>query len=381
MMEAKRKIAIALPVTGDEEWQAVRDSFESGWLAQGPRISEFEKAFANMHKVENALAVSSGTTALHVILAAMGIGPGDEVIVPSFTWIATANAVMYCGARPVFADICRDTFNIDPDSVKELISDKTRAIVVVHQFGNCADMDALFEVAGDIQIVEDAACAAGSTYKGRMAGSMGLAAAFSFHPRKSITTGEGGMVTTSDAGLAEKVIMLRNHGATLSADQRHNGDRPYLLPDFDELGFNYRMTDIQGAIGIVQLRKLNVFIEERNRMAHFYKESFATVDWLITPSANAECRHSWQSYVCYIDERKAPMSRNDIMNYLLKQGISTRPGTHAVHMLGLYRNRFSIEEDSLPVARDCDRYSMAIPLHNRMSMDDCRYVADRILEL
>ena len=378
MPDKPRNIAIALPSTGEEEWQAARAPLMEGWLTQGPRVAAFEKAFAQRHKVKHAYAATSCTTALHLILAALDVGPGDEVIVPAFTWVSTANVVVYCGAKPVFADIDPVTYNLDPAQVKAKITPRTKAIIAVHLFGLCADMDALAATAGNIPIIEDAACAAGSSYRERPAGSMGLAGAFSFHPRKSITTGEGGMVTTNDGALGEKVNMLRNHGASISEEQRHSGPRPYLLPDFNLLGFNYRMTDLQGAVGLVQLTKLDRFIAERQRWADYYAAELATVPWLRTPRVPEGCVHGWQAYVCHVDERKAPRPRNDIMDLLQGAGISTRPGTHAVHMLGYYRERFGLNPEDFPVARDSDQHSMAIPLHNRMSEDDYRYVVDQL---
>lgn len=380
-MNNKRKIHISLPFTSEEEWQALREPLMTGWLTQGPKVAEFEKAFAKRHGVEYALASTSCTTALHLILAALNIGPGDEVVVPAFTWVATSNVVLYCNARPVFADIDRNTFNIDPSKLNEKITAKTKAIIAVHLFGLCADVDAISKAAPGIPVIEDAACAAGSSYKGRSAGSLGLAAAFSFHPRKSITTGEGGMVTTNDEKLAEKINMLRNHGASISEEQRHMGNRPYILADFNLLGFNYRMTDLQGAVGLVQLSKLDNFIAERKKWAEFYTRELADIKWLRTPNIPDGYGHGWQSYVCYVDENKSPMKRNDIMEYLQDKGISTRPGTHAVHMLGFYRNSFGLSPDDYPAARDCDRYTMAIPLHNRMTAEDYEYVAKTIKEI
>lgn len=380
-MTAKRSIQISLPATGEAEWQAVREPLMSGWLTQGPKVAAFELAFAERHCVKHALAATSCTTALHLILAGMGIGPGDEVIVPAFTWVATANVILYCGATPVFADIDRVTFNIDPAEIARKITPRTKAIIVVHLFGLCADVEAVAAAAPDIPIIEDAACAAGSSYRERPAGSLGLAAAFSFHPRKSITTGEGGMVTTNNDALAERCNQLRNHGASISEEQRHHGPRPYLLAEFNLLGFNYRMTDLQGAVGLTQLRRLDEFINERQRWADFFRAELAGIPWLRTPSVPPGSRHGWQSFVCYVDPEKAPMPRNDLMEKLQAQGISTRPGTHAVHMLGYYRERFGLQPDDFPAARDCDHYSMAIPLHNRMSEADFGYIVDALKAL
>lgn len=378
----KRNIQIALPVTGEDEWEAVKDPILSGWLTQGPKVAEFEKKFSERHNVDHALAVTSCTTGLHLALAAMGIGPGDEVIVPAFTWIATANVVLYCGATPVFVDVQRDTYNMDPELIAEKITNKTKAIIPVHLFGLCADMDAIRSTLPDhMLILEDAACAAGASYKGRWAGSMGNAASFSFHPRKSITTGEGGMVTTNDESLHERMNQMRNHGATVSEEQRHHGPKPYILPDFNLLGFNYRMTDLQGAIGLVQLAKLDSFIDERARWANWYREQLADIEWLQLPKEPENGRHGWQSFVTYVEPDKAPMPRNKIMESLQEQGISTRPGTHAVHMLNIYREQFKIKADDFPVARDCDANTMAIPLHNRMDTEDYEYVVSVLRNL
>lgn len=377
-MQPVRNIPISIPSMGEDEWLALREPIMSGWLTQGPKVAAFEKAFAARHQVQHALATTSCTTALHLILAALNIGPGDEVIVPAFTWVATANVVLFCGATPVLVDIDPTTFNIDPKQIAAKISSRTKAIIVVHLFGLCADMDAIAKVAGNIPLIEDAACAAGSAYKGTPAGALGLVGAFSFHPRKSVTTGEGGMVTTSDACLAEKANMLRNHGASISEEQRHHGAQPYILPDFNLMGFNYRMTDLQGALGLMQLAKLDQFIDERQQWADYYSAQLSDVAWLRTPTVASDYRHGWQSYVCYVDESKAPMPRNQIMERLQKQGVSTRPGTHAVHMLGFYKEKFGFKADDFPVARDCDRYTMAIPLHNKMTPEDYEYVINAI---
>jgi perosamine synthetase len=380
-MSDKRTILIAHPDTGEEEWLALREPLMTGWLTQGSKVEAFEKSFAARHGVKYALATSSCTTALHLILLALGVGPGDEVIVPAFTWVSTANVVLYCGATPIFTDVECGAFNMDVSQVAEKITEHTKAIMPVHLFGLCADVDALSKAAPGIPVVEDAACASGSSYKGRPAGSLGVAAAFSFHPRKSITTGEGGMVTSNNEELAEKVNSLRNHGASISEEGRHHGSQPYILPDFNLLGFNYRLTDLQGAVGIVQLSKLDDLIEQRQKWANYYREELADVSWLRTPSVPDGYRHGWQAYVCYVDESKSPMPRNEIMNALYAKGIHTRPGTHAVHMLGLYREKFGFTPDHFPGARDCDRYSMAIPLHNRMAPDDFEYVVNSIKEL
>lgn len=374
-----RQIQISLPSTGEEEWQATREPLMTGWLTQGPKVAQFEKEFGLRHGVKHSLATTSCTTGLHLILAAMGIGPGDEVIVPAFTWVATANVILYCGAAPVFVDVDRSTFNLDIADVARKVTPRTRAVIAVHLFGLCADMDALRQALPEgVPIIEDAACAAGAAYKGRAAGSLGLAAAFSFHPRKSITTGEGGMVTTQDDALAETANRLRNHGASISEEQRHNGPRPYLLSEFNLLGFNYRMTDLQGAVGLVQLAKLDRFIDERDAWASWYMTEMAAIPWLRMPQRPVDGKHAWQAFVTTVDPASAPMPRNAIMETLQRKGISTRPGTHAVHLLGYYRDRYGMRPDDFPGARDCDANTMALPLHNRMTADDYAYVVEAI---
>lgn len=381
-MPAHRRVDIALPSTGEEEWQAVREPLMSGWLTQGPKVAAFEKAFAARHVVPHALAFTSCTTALHLGLLGLGVGPGDEVIVPAFTWVATANAALYCGAVPVLADVDPVTFNIDPASVKAKLSARTKAVVPVHLFGLCADMDGLRAVLPpEVRILEDAACAAGAAYRGTPAGALGDAAAFSFHPRKSITTGEGGMLTTIHDDVAARVQILRNHGASLSEEQRHHGPQPWLLPAFDELGYNYRMTDLQGAVGLVQLGKLDGYIDERDRRARWYREALADISWLRTPAVPNHARHAWQAYVTVVDPARAPMPRNDIMAKLYAAGVATRPGTHAVHMLGYYAERYGYRPEDYPGALACETQTMAIPLHNRMTDADYAHVVDCLVAI
>lgn len=377
----KRNIPISIPSMGQEEWEATREPIFSGWITQGPKVKEFEEIFAKRHNVKHALAVSNCTTALHLALVALGVGPGDEVIVPAFTWVSTANAVVYCGATPIFVDIDPVTFNIDVNQVKQKLTDKTKAIIPVHLFGLCADIDKIKEIAPQLKIVEDGACAAGSALNGNPAGSLGDIGCFSFHPRKSVTTGEGGMLTTNNDELAEKMNMLRNHGASISEEQRHKGPRPYILPEFDMVGYNYRMTDIQGAVGVVQLKKLDMFIDERDKWARYYNEQFKDVSWLRTPQYSDRYKHGWQSYVLFIDESKSPMKRNDIMEYLQQHGVSTRPGTHAVHMLGYYSRTYGILPSDYPGAYAANEYSMSIPLHNKMTEEDYMYIVDLIKNL
>lgn len=373
-----KPIQIAAPFMGDEEWQALREPIETGWLTQGPKVAAFEKAFANRHGVKYAIATTNCTTALHLALLSVGISPGDGVIVPSFTWVATANVVEYCGAIPIFCDVDPVTYNIDPESARSVIKrvlatgQNVKAIIPVHLFGLCADMDAILDIASEynLSIVEDAACAAGAGYKGRWAGSIGDVGCFSFHPRKVIVTGEGGICTTNDPEKAEMINCLRNHGASVSEEQRHNSNAPYLLPDFNLLGYNYRLTDLQGAIGLVQLGRLECLVAQRQKWADWYAEQLGSLKWLQLPKIPADYSPTWQAFVCRVDENTAPLSRNMLLDYLNKNGISSRVGTHAVHMLNYYRQKYNLNEDDYPNTCDSYRFSIALPLHNRMVEED-----------
>jgi perosamine synthetase len=371
------RIQIAVPNLGSEEIEAVKGPIQTGWLTQGPYVKEFEKRFAEKHQVNHALATTSCTTALHLMLAASGIGPGDEVIVPSFTWISTANAVLYCGATPIFVDIDLDTYNISFTDTLKKITSRTKAVIAVDLFGLCVDIEKLRKKVGTkVLVFEDAACAAGASLNGQMAGSRSDAATFSFHPRKSITTGEGGMLVTNNPGLYEIAEKMRNHGAEVSEEERHKGSAPFLLPEFNLLGFNYRMTDLQGAIGLQQMKKLESFISERSEQANYYYENLSEIDWLNLPTEPLEGIHAWQAYVTRIVHPLGNKFRNSVMESLEKEGISTRPGTHAIHLLGFYSAEYGLKPDDFPNSLVASETTMAIPLHNRLTRDD----QDRVIK-
>jgi len=376
-------LQVAEPYAGAEEEAAVKNTLASGWLTQGPKVKAFEEAFAARHGVRLALATTSGTTALHLALLALGVGPGDVVIVPSFTWVATANAVEYCGARPVFCDCRLDTYNLDMAGLERVLAAlkrdglRPKAVVAVHLFGLMADMTALAELAEHwgFAIIEDAACAAGAALNGRPAGSWGRVGCFSFHPRKIITTGEGGLCATNEATIAETIARLRNHGASLSAAQMSAKDSPFLMADFNVLGFNYRLSDLQGALGLAQLARLDWFIAGRRRLADLYRKRLAALDWLRQPVCPPGCDHSYQAYVTLVDRNRQELPRDEIMRRLHLAGIGARAGTHAIHELGYYRDRYGLKPADCPGASELYARTISLPMHNKMTENDVDRVA------
>lgn len=357
-------IPITRPSFTDAEEKALLEVLASGWVSQGPKVAEFEGAFAASIGARYAVATSSCTTALHLVLAALGIGPGDEVVVPALTYVATANVVEYQGARPVFVDVDLKTFNLDPDRLEERITKRTKAIIPVHLFGLAADMDPILDIARrrHLLLIEDAACAVRSLYRGKPAGTFGIAGCFSFHPRKVITTGEGGMVVTEDRRLARKLQVLRSHGAAVSDLDRHRG-KGFVLPVFDVVGYNYRMTDLQAALGTVQLQKADQIVGRRRHLAKVYTEAFRELPGLLPPTEPEGFFHTYQSYILLL----ASGRRDPLAGHLEKSGIAVRQGTHAVHALGYYRRRYGLKAKDFPRAWRADRDSLTLPLYPQMT--------------
>ena len=384
-------VPIARTGLTEAEIQSVLEPLRSGWLVQGPKVREFEDAWSAFTGAEHSIAVTSCTTALHLSLAALGFGPGDEAIVPAFTWISTANVVEHLGGRVVFADIDLATFNIDPAGIEALITPRTKAILPVHLFGLAADLEAINAIAErhGLWVVEDAACGFGATVHGRHVGTLGHAGCFSFHPRKAITTGEGGMITTNDAQLAERLRRLRDHGAAMSDLQRHLGAKPYLLADHPEAGYNQRMTDLQAALGAAQMQRAEPIVAERRQLAASYDGAFADLDWLQTPVAPVGYGHGYQSYPCLFEPEQVRQAlntgdlqqlnavherRNAWMEVLQQQGVSTRPATHAVHMLSYYRNRYQLRPEQFPAAQAANECSISLPLFHGMRAAEQAFV-------
>ena len=389
-------IPIARTSLTDDEIESVLEPLRSGWLVQGPKVREFEEKWSSYTGSEHSIAVTSCTAALHLSLAALGFDPGDEVIVPAFTWISTANVVEHLGGKVVFCDIDLDTFNLDPSQIEASITDRTKAILPVHLFGLAADMSAIQAIAKshNLNVVEDAACGFGGRYNGQHLGTLGDTGCFSFHPRKSITTGEGGMISTQNAELAGKLRCLRDHGAAVTDLQRHLGTKPYLLADHPEAGYNQRMTDIQGALGSAQMNRASEIVAERRRLAARYDEAFAELEWLQTPTKLQGCEHGYQTYACLFQPAIATVAagsfnakeieaikeaRNLWMDQLQQKGISTRPATHAVHMLSYYQEKYGLKPNDFInsfVANEC---SISLPLFHGMTQAEQDFVIEAVV--
>lgn len=352
------EVPFAKPYLRGDEGAAVAEVIATGWVSQGPRVREFEAAFAERVGAAEAVAVSNCTTALHLALHASGIGPGDEVIVPSMSFIATANAVWQCGATPVFADVDPRTFNLDPVSAERAITERTKAIMPVHQLGLPADMDAFFALADKhrLILVEDAACAIGATYKGRPIGSLGPLTCFSLHPRKVITTGEGGMITLQDSEVAARLRKLRQHAMDVSDLARH-GARDVVIETYPERGFNYRMTDMQAMLGLQQLDCLDHILSERTRLAERYTAAIEGIPGVEAPYEPEYAVRTWQSYAVTLTE-DAPLERNELMRRLLLDGVPTRRGVMAIHREQAYADT-PVE---LPATDHASERSMMLPL-------------------
>jgi perosamine synthetase len=374
-------IPFARPEFDDAEASAVAQVLKSGWVSQGPAVARFEELFAERVGARYGVATSSCTTALHLALVVAGVGPGDEVICPSYTFIATANAVLYAGATPVFAEIERDTWNVDPEDALRRTSPRTKAIVPVHQVGLAADLDRLAPAAArgvaGIAIVEDAACAIGATYRGRAIGSSGNITCFSFHPRKTLSTGEGGMITTDDVDIAERARRLRSHGASVSAQSRHAA-KGLLFEEYRELGFNYRMADVQAAIGLAQLQKLDSLLARRRSIADRYDAAFRNVGGLQLPARPDYARHAFQSYGIMLTP-DCRHERDAVLRALVDRGISCRRGIPPIHLEPLYTERFG--RLSLPITEEVAARSLFLPMYASLGTADQDRVIDAVTEI
>ncbi len=396
-LEAKEmNIPITKTIFGKEEAEAIVKPLETGWVVQGPNVVKFQEMFTHFTGAKHAHATTNCTTALHLGLEAMGIGRGDKVIVPSFTYIASANAVEYTGAEVVFCDINLRTFNIDERQLETLIKNDSsiKAIMPVNLFGLCSNMPYIMELAKryNLKVIEDSACGFDGWIGERHSGTFGDVGCFSFHPRKSICTGEGGMLITNSDDLANVVSQLKDHGASKSDLQRHKERGGSLLPDFTMRGYNYRMTDMQGALGVCQMNKKEYIMSGRREVASKYDSALKDISELITPFTPKEYKHGYQSYVCIFTDGedisnltkeqidRINIKRNIFMEKLEEKNIATRQGTHAVHTLGYYKEKNSFNDEDFLSSYAGDRLSIALPLYAGMSNDEFDYVISNIKE-
>ena len=392
----KMNIPITKTIFGDEEKEAIVKPLETGWVVQGPNVAKFQNMFADFTGSKYAHAASNCTTALHLGLEAMDITKGDKVIVPSFTYVASANAVEYTGAEVVFCDIDLKTFNIDETKLEEIIKKDSsiKAIMPVNLFGLCANMPYIMELAKkyNLKVIEDSACGFDGWIGDKHSGTFGDCGCFSFHPRKSICTGEGGMLITDDEDIANKVSQLKDHGASKSDLQRHKEKGGSLLPDFTMRGYNYRMTDMQGALGVCQMDRKEYIMNGRREVASKYDIVLKDVSQLLTPYIPENYKHGYQSYVCIFTDGedisnltkeqidRINIKRNIFMEKLEEMTIATRQGTHAVHTLGYYKNKNNFKDEDFLMSYAADRLSIALPLYAGMTNEEFDYVISNIKE-
>ncbi len=373
-------LPLARPDLSEDEIAEVVDTLRSGWLTLGPKTQRFEEEFRKLAGTEHAVALNSCTAGLHLALLAAHIGPGDEVITTAITFAATANVIVHVGATPVLADVCADDLNIDPADVARRITPRTRAIMPVHYGGQACRMDEILALARPrgIRVIEDAAHCAGSLYRGRPVGSLGDASVFSFYAIKNMTTGEGGMLTTDDAALAEEVRSLRNHGMDTNAWKRH-APGATLFYSVDAPGFNYRMTDIQASIGLGQLKRLSEFNARRAELAALYTRLFERVPGVETPRVRPEVTSNWHLYVIRL--RQARISRSDLGEELRKRGIQTAVHYLPIHYHPFYRERFGWEKGQYPVAEAEFERILSLPLFPQMTDGDVERVVSAVEEI
>jgi len=367
-MNVQKYIPVASPVFAGNEKKYVLDCIETGWVSSiGKYIKEFEDEFASFCKVKHAISCSNGTVALHLALLAYNVGPGDEIIVPTLTYVATANVVTYCGARPVFVDSEPETWNIDPKRIEEKITPNTKGIIVVHLYGHPADMDHILEIAEEYNlfIIEDASEAHGALYKNRIAGSIGNIGTFSFFGNKIITTGEGGMVVTNSDKLAERIRLLKGQGM--------DPKRRYWFPI---IGYNYRMTNIQAAIGLAQLETIDFHLKKRREVANYYYEYLRDVPGVILPVEKPWAKSVYWMFSIVLD-KNIPIERDAFIDKLYKEGIETRPVFYPMHVLPPYKD---LQNDNFPVADNISSRGLNLPTHSNLSEEDIELICMKIKE-
>jgi dTDP-4-amino-4,6-dideoxygalactose transaminase len=358
----KVKVPLLKPYFDSEELKELQKVLDSGWVTQGPKVKEFEDKITEYLDVKYAIAVSNCTSALHLALLSIGVKKGDEVLVADYTFPATGHAVLYCRAKPIFVDVDLKIYNLNPELIKEKISDKTKAIIPVHTFGHPAEMDEIMNIAEDynLNVIEDAACALGAKYKNRYAGTIGDIGCFSFHARKGITTGEGGMVVTNNKKLADKIRNLSVFGMTSAWDREKSAG--FIIPEFTELGYNYKMSDITAAVGVAQLRKLDKIIERKRELAKYWDDKLQEIELIEPPCVSENVKHIYQSYVALVDKR---INRNKLIEILMKKGVQTQIGTYASHIQPVYNSK-----DKCPKSVDIFSRSIALPMYYMLREED-----------
>jgi perosamine synthetase len=371
-------IPVAKPYLTELEAQCAYDTILSGWVTQGPRVQEFEEKFAKYTDAKYAVALSNCTTALHLAMIVAGIKEGDEVICPSMSYVATANSIKYVGAKPVFAEV-NSNYNLDVGDVRKKITDKTKAILLVHQIGMPADIDMFKELSSQcgLILIEDAACAVGSSYKGKKIGSHSDLVCFSFHPRKVITTGDGGMITTSNESYYNRLKLLRQHAMSVTDRERHVANK-IIFEDHLEVGYNYRMTDIQASVGIKQLEKLDYIVEERRKIAEKYNSAFSGLKNVRIQIEPKDRKTNWQSYMLYINPENG-FDRNLVMSKLLENGISSRRGIMTAHRESAYIKDYN--DVKLPISEGLSDNTIILPLYVPMNQKDIDSVIFEVTRL
>ncbi|MDH7596411.1 MAG: DegT/DnrJ/EryC1/StrS family aminotransferase [Methanothrix sp.] len=361
----QERVPMSAPDITEDDVEVVANVVRSGRLALGPKTEEFERLIAEYTGTDHAVAVSSGTAALHLIVKSLGIGPGDEVLVPSFTFIASVNAILYEGAKPVFVDIEPDTYNLDPEDLEQKITPLTKAIMAVDVFGHPADWDALMRISMDydLRVIDDSCEALGARYNDKSLGQFGDAAAFAFYPNKQITTGEGGMIVTNNPNIAKICRSLRNQG---------RGEMGSWL-EHERLGYNYRMTEMSAALGISQLRRLEDILAKRERVARMYTSRLSGLEWVRTPAVRPNVRKSWFVYTITLSEG---LSRDAVMQAMMREGIPSRGYFSPVHLQGYIRELLGTHEGMLPVTESVAGRTMALPFHSNLSEDEVDEVVE-----
>lgn len=362
------RIPLLRPHFNSDELDEIQSVLDSGWVSQGPEVKTFEDMVANYLGIEHAIAVTNCTSALHLSLLSIGISQNDEVLVADYTFPATAHAVLYCGAKPIFVDVNPSTYNMDPEKIHEKISDRTKAIIPVHTFGHPAEMDRITKIAREheLKVIEDAACALGAKYQGKYAGAIGNIGCFSFHARKGITTGEGGMIVSNDDAYSKKARCLSTFGMT-AAWEREKTDK-LIIPKFNDVGFNYKMSDITAAVGVVQMKKLEAIVKRKQDLAKYWGEKLEEIELIEAPNVAKGAMHIYQSYVAIVDKA---INRNKLIEIMAKKGVQTQIGTYSCHIQPVYKSN-----DNCPCSLRIFETAIALPIYYTLNENDIDLAAD-----